>query len=131
LWQKEQMNDLEPIKRRIYEIRGRKIMLDADLAELYCVETRALNQAVKRNIERFPDDFMFPLTREEWETLKANSQHTSILTSQNVILKKNGRGQHSKYPPLWNYRIKIIVIPRCRRLAIWRFRSVGKRKENN
>lgn len=94
------MNDLEPIKRRIYEIRGRKIMLDADLAELYCVETRALNQAVKRNIERFPDDFMFPLTREEWETLKANSQHTSILTSQNVILKKNGRGQHSKYPPL-------------------------------
>ena len=94
------MNDLEPIKRRIYEIRGRKIMLDADLAELYCVETRALNQAVKRNIERFPDDFMFPLTREEWEILKANSQHTSILTSQNVILKKNGRGQHSNYPPL-------------------------------
>ncbi|MBQ7989033.1 MAG: ORF6N domain-containing protein [Bacteroidaceae bacterium] len=104
------MNDLEPIKRRIYEIRGRKIMLDADLAELYCVETRALNQAVKRNIERFPDDFMFPLTREEWETLKANSQHTSILTSQNVILKKNGRGQHSKYPPLAFTRAQLDAI---------------------
>ena len=55
------------IKSIIYEIRGQKVMLDSDLAELYEVELRALNQAVKRNIERFPADFMFQLTAEEWE----------------------------------------------------------------
>ena len=82
-------------------------MLDSDLAALYCVETRSLNQSVKRNIERFPDDFMFQLTIEEWNTLKSQfvtSRYTKVqdefaLTSQNVILKKNGRGQHSKYLP--------------------------------
>ena len=51
----------------IYEIRGQKVMLDSDLAQLYEVELRALNQAVKRNIERFPADFMFQLTAEEWK----------------------------------------------------------------
>lgn len=101
------MDALEPIKQKIYEIRGRRVMLDSDLAALYCVETRSLNQSVKRNIERFPDDFMFQLTTEEWNTLKSQfviSRYTNIqnelaLTSQNVILKKNGRGQHSKYLP--------------------------------
>ena len=83
------MNVLEPIKRKIHEIRGRRVMLDSDLAKLYAVETRSLNQTVKRNIERFPDDFMFQLTKEEWNTLK----------SQNVIIKKNGRGQHGKHSP--------------------------------
>lgn len=63
------MNDLMIIQNKIYEIRGQKVMLDRDLAELYGVETKVLNQAVKRNIERFPDDFMFQLTREEWQTL--------------------------------------------------------------
>ncbi len=53
------------VERRICLIRGHKVMLDRDLAELYGVETRVLNQAVRRNIERFPEDFMFPLTREE------------------------------------------------------------------
>ena len=94
------MDSLEPIKRKIYEIRGRRVMLDSDLAELYAVETRNLNQAVKRNIERFPDDFMFQLTKEEWSALKSQNasiqqldiQDDSGLTSQNVILKKNGRG---------------------------------------
>lgn len=63
-------------------------MLDRDLAELYQVETRVLNQAVRRNIERFPEDFMFELSSQEWESLR----------SQFVTLK-SGRGQHSKYLP--------------------------------
>jgi hypothetical protein len=53
------MNEIEEIRNRIYEIRGRQVMLDKDLAELYGVETKVLNQAVRRNIKRFPDDFMF------------------------------------------------------------------------
>ena len=61
---------LEMIERRIYLIRGQKIMLDRDLAELYLVETKALNRAVRRNLGRFPDDFMFQLTGEEAENLR-------------------------------------------------------------
>lgn len=60
--------NLAVIQNKIYEIRGQKIMLDFDLAELYDVETRALNQAVKRNAERFPDDFMFRLTLKNGKT---------------------------------------------------------------
>ena len=63
------MNELVQIKNLIYTIRGFKIMLDSDLAMLYGVETRALNQAVKRNIERFPEHFMFQLTFEEYRNL--------------------------------------------------------------
>lgn len=63
------MNDIIQIQNLIYEIRGHKVMLDSDLASLYEVETRALNQAVKRNIERFPKDFMFQLTKDEFENL--------------------------------------------------------------
>ena len=59
------MNQLELIQSKIYEIKGQRVMLDFDLAELYQVETRVLNQAVKRNIDRFPEDFMFRLTKEE------------------------------------------------------------------
>ena len=66
------MDELQLIQSKIYEIRGQKVMLDFDLAEMYEVETRALNQAVKRNIERFPEDFMFQLTKEE--TLNWKSQ---------------------------------------------------------
>ena len=55
------------IQTKIYEIRGQKVMLDFDLSELYEVENRALKQAVKRNIDRFPDDFMFQLTKVEWQ----------------------------------------------------------------
>jgi hypothetical protein len=76
----------ERIEKRIHELRGKKVMLDADLAELYGVETRALNQAVTRNIERFPEDFMFTLTLEEARDSR----------SQNVIMK---RGENIKYPP--------------------------------
>lgn len=63
--------ELSTIESKIYEIRGMKVMLDRDLAEMYQVETRVLNQAVKRNIERFPDDFMFQLTRDEMENWKS------------------------------------------------------------
>ena len=59
------MNELQIIQSKIYEIRGQKVMLDRDLAELYGVETRVLNQAVKRNFERFPEDFMFQMTDAE------------------------------------------------------------------
>jgi hypothetical protein len=78
----------ELIERRIYIIRGLKVMLDADLAELYQIETRALNQAVRRNLDRFPEDFMFQLSEQE----------ASALRSQTVTLEK-GRGLHSKYAP--------------------------------
>jgi hypothetical protein len=63
--------ELQVIQSKIYDIRGYKVMLDFDLAEMYQVETRVLNQAVKRNIKRFPSDFMFQLTFEEWEILKS------------------------------------------------------------
>ena len=59
------------IQSKIYEIRGTKVMLDFDLAELYGVETRVLNQAVKRNLERFPGDFMFRLTAREWKNMSS------------------------------------------------------------
>lgn len=59
--------ELQIIQNKIFEIRGQRVMLDFDLAELYEVETRALKQAVKRNISRFPEDFMFELTKNEWQ----------------------------------------------------------------
>ena len=62
---------LERIQTKIYEIRGQKVMLDSDLAELYEVETRILNQAVKRNIDIFPEDFMFQLNLTEWESMSS------------------------------------------------------------
>lgn len=68
------------IEKLIYIIRGQKVMLDSNLAELYEVETRVLNQTVKRQIKRFPKDFMFQLTEKEWEILK----------SQNVISSAHG-----------------------------------------
>ena len=67
------MDSLEPIKRKIYEIRGRRVMLDSDLAEMYQVETKNLKRAVRANIERFPDDFMFELTKEESDALRCNN----------------------------------------------------------
>lgn len=58
------MDELQNIQSKIYEIRDQRVMLDRDLAAMYGVETKVLNQAVKRNIERFPEDFMFQLTKE-------------------------------------------------------------------
>lgn len=65
------MNEIEEIRSRIHTIRGKQVMLDKDLAELYGVEVRTLNQSVKRNENRFPPDFMFQLDKEEWEILKS------------------------------------------------------------
>ena len=81
--------ELQVIQTKIFKIRGQLVMLDFDLAELYEVETRVLNQAVKRNAKRFPEDFMFRVSREEY----------SFLRSQIVTLEK-GRGKFSKYNPL-------------------------------
>ena len=119
--------DIEVIKHRIYEVRGMQVMLDRDLAELYGVETKVLNQAVKRNIERFPEDFMFKLNKSEWVFLRSQfvtlkesalstetedidivetSLRSQIVTLNNdedsmssQIVMTNGRGQHSKYLP--------------------------------
>lgn len=67
-----------PIENLIYVIRGQQVMLDSDLAELYGVETRVLNQAVKRNIERFPEDFMYQLTKEDAKNLKSQNVISSL-----------------------------------------------------
>ena len=74
---------LVTIQNKIYEINGIKVMLDFDLAELYEVETRVLNQAIKRNIESFPEDFMFRLTKEDWEEM--SSSQIVMMSSQIVM----------------------------------------------
>lgn len=79
---------IESIQQKIYLIRRQKVMLDSDLAELYGVSTKVLNQAIKRNAKRFPSDFMFQLKAEEYDSLR----------SQFVTLKQ-GRGRHRKYLP--------------------------------
>ncbi len=66
--------DLQIIQKKIYEIRGLRVMLDVHLAELYEVETKVLKQAVRRNLERFPEDFMFELTKKEFEELRSQSE---------------------------------------------------------
>ena len=68
------MEEIIPIQNLIYEVRGHKVMLNKDLATLYGVEVKRLNEAVKRNIRRFPIDFMFQLTKEEWEVVMVRSQ---------------------------------------------------------
>jgi len=96
------MQIIRSIQNRIYEIRGERVMLDFDLAQLYEVETKALNQAVKRNLKKFPEDFMFQLTKEEFECIRpqieALKSSDNSLRSQIVTLKA-GRGQHVKYLP--------------------------------
>ena len=78
---------LKEIKSMIYEIRGYQVMLDADLAKIYQVETKVLNQAVKRNIDRFPPEFMFKLTDEEFESLRSQ-----------IVTSKEGRGGRRYLP---------------------------------
>ena len=82
------MDDIAIIENKIYEIRGQKVMLDFDLAEMYGVETKRLKEQVRRNIERFPAEFMFELTKEE----------VAISRSQIAILK-TGQGYNIKYLP--------------------------------
>ena len=79
----------EEIKNLIYTIRGKQVMLDSDVADMYCCETKYVNRVVKRNIERFPEEFCFQLNEEEFKVLRC----------QFVTLNENGRGQHRKYLP--------------------------------
>jgi phage regulator Rha-like protein len=84
------MQITQSIQNRIYEIRGERVMLDRDLATLYEVETKALNLAVKRNFKRFPSDFMFQLTKDEFEGLRfqiETSKNSDSLRLQNETLK--------------------------------------------
>ena len=87
--------EIQLIQNRIYEIRGHKVMLDYDLAELYEVPTKALNQAVKRNIQRFPSDFMFRLTHDEWDLMRSQfataSGNRIVMRSQNVTASQKKR----------------------------------------
>lgn len=88
------------IPKKIYTIRNEQVMLDSDLALFYGVETKVLNQAVKRNNSRFPNEFMFQLTDAEWDSLRFQNgtSDDGFLRSQSVTLKK-GRGKHRKYLP--------------------------------
>jgi len=94
---------VEVITGKIFFIRGKKVMLDTDLAKLYRVTVKVLNQAVKRNIKRFPRDFMFRLSWEEIDSLRSqivtlNSRSQSA-TLNNTKLETSGRGKHIKYLP--------------------------------
>ena len=80
------MKELIPIQNLIYIVRGQRVMLDSDLAMLYEVGTKVLNQSVKRNIERFPEDFMFQLSENEWEVLRSQFVTTKLKTE-----KRGGR----------------------------------------
>jgi len=95
---KKLIASVEQIESRIFLIRGQKVMLDADLAELYGVETKVFNQAVKRNAVRFPEDFMFQLTSEEFADLRCQID-TSNLRSQ-IVTSNNpsGRGGRRHLP---------------------------------
>lgn len=86
------MSELKTIEPLILTLRGQKVILDADLAEAYGVETRVLNQAIKRNADRFPEDFMFQLTREEWNLLKSQP----VISSSELIDGKADRGNRSQ-----------------------------------
>ncbi|WP_373524457.1 ORF6N domain-containing protein [Aquiflexum sp.] len=90
----------EHIENKIFTIRNKQVMLDSDLAELYEVSTGRLNEQVKRNKDRFPLDFMFQLSEQEWEEVLSQNAvpNHRALRSQNAILKEK-RGQHRKYLP--------------------------------
>ncbi len=81
--------ELQIIQNKIYEVRGQRVMLDFDLADMYETETKRLKEAVRRNINRFPSDFMFELTNQEYNSLR----------TQFATLKNLGRGEHRKYLP--------------------------------
>lgn len=80
--------EIQIIQSKIHSLRGQRVMLDFDLAALYEVPTKVLNQAVKRNVERFPQDFMFELTRDEYNSLRSQ-----------IVTLETGRGKYSKYLP--------------------------------
>ena len=118
----------EDISSCIFTVRGQKVILDVDLARLYGVETKVLNQAIKRNIERFPPDFMFSVTKEE-------SQAIYSLRSQIVTLETDGRGRHRKYLP-WAFTehgaimaATILRSPRAVEMSVYVVRAFVRMRE--
>jgi ORF6N domain len=115
---------VEQVAQSILFLRGQRVILDRELAAIYGVETRTLNQAVKRNIERFPEDFMFQLTREEAE----------LSRSQSVILN-SGRGQNIKYLPFAFtehgaiHAANVLSSPRAVEMGIYVVRAFVKLRE--
>ncbi|MGC4101179.1 ORF6N domain-containing protein [Ferruginibacter sp.] len=93
--------NLEIIHPKIFEIRGQKVMLDFDLAELYEVETRALNQSIKRNAGKFPEDFMFRLTTGEWEAIREqiDSLVKHKIPSSQIVMMEFPKNRTGKYLP--------------------------------
>ncbi len=97
----KQLLNIDTIQNRIYTLRGVQVMLDVDLAEIYQVQTKVFNQAVKRNSNRFPESFRFQLSENEWEHLRSQivtSTKANPLRSQNVTIESQ-RGKHRKYLP--------------------------------
>ena len=115
-------SDLPPI----HAVRGQRVMLDGDLAQLYGVTTMVFNQTIRRNLGRFPADFLFQFTKEEFAALKSqivtsSSEGNAPLRSQNVISKRSGRGRHRKYLPLVfteHSAIMAATILRCPRAVV-------------
>ena len=95
------LSDADSIRSRILTIRGVQVMLDRDLAELYGVPTKVLNQAVKRNIERFPERFMFKLAKEDVDNLRSQIEDSNAATSlrSQIVTLNRRQGQHLKYMP--------------------------------
>jgi hypothetical protein len=100
--------NISQIENRIYTARGLQVMLDSDLAEMYLVEPRVLNQAVKRNSERFPENFCFQLTDAEWQSLR----------SQFVILE-SGKGKHRKFLPFVFTEQGVSMLSAVLRIYFW------------
>ena len=114
-----------PLDQLIRTVRNKRVILSPDLASIYGVSTKALNQAVRRNSERFPEDFAFQLTSEEFDFLR----------SQIVTLEKSGRGQHSKYPPFAFTEhgalmaANILKSPEATRMSVFVVRAFVKQRE--
>jgi len=114
-----------PLDQLIRTIRGKRVILDADLAAIYGVPTKSLNQAVRRNPERFPEDFAFQVSAEEFV----------VLRSQIVTLEKPGRGQHRKYLPLAFTEhgalmaANLLRSPKAVQMSIYVVRAFGRLRE--
>lgn len=109
------MADLQVIQDKIYEIRGQRVMLDRDLAEMYGVTTSALNQSVKRNAQRFPEEFMFRISKTEWENMSSQFVTTSRTktTKKRLFLtllpNKGWACFHQYSEPLSQYRFASLL----------------------
>ena len=110
------MSEIQTIQSKIYEIRGQRVMLDKDLAAMYGVETKALNQAVKRNSKRFEgDDFMFRLTKDEAELARSRSQIVTLESSASKGLLEDSTSSRSQFVTMNRSRDVKLVLFRMRR----------------